>query len=348
MRFPLIRYLPERMNFKYVKYAGFLCGLSLLLSVVSLVSAFTGGLRENPIAIYQQAQGSPLARIGAIMEHGFNLGIDFRGGTAVVIESPSEIDIGALRALGADLEEGNVEVQGTTCRPVDSPPYCAILTFEITENASAMVDHLRRELTAQMPGAEVVSVDVVGAKVSEELFAGGLIALGLAMLLMMVYIWFRFEWQFGLGAAIGLFHDVILTLGLFSIFRMEFTLTIIAGLLTIIGYSLNDTVVVYDRIRENLRKYKKMPLGELIDLSLNETLARTIMTGVTTLFALAVLLYFGGEALSGFAICMIFGILMGTYSSIYVAAPILMLWGVRRGAGGDTEKRGAAAQGAAP
>jgi preprotein translocase SecF subunit len=156
---------------------------------------------------------------------------------------------------------------------------------------------------------------------------------------MLIYIWFRFEWQFGLGGVMALFHDVILTLGLFSIFRFEFTLTIIAALLTIIGYSMNDTVVVFDRLRENLRKYKKMPMGELIDLSLNETLSRTIITGCTALFALIGLYFVGGESLRGFAIAMIFGIIIGTYSSLYVAAPAILLWGVKRGRDGD--KRGA-------
>lgn len=168
-----------------------------------------------------------------------------------------------------------------------------------------------------------------------ELFTGGLTALGLAIVLMLVYIWFRFEWQFGVGAILGLFHDVILTLGLFSVLRMEFTLTIIAALLTIIGYGINDTVVVFDRLRENLRKYKKMPLGELVDLTINETLSRTIMTGVTALMSLVVLYFLGGEALSGFAIAMIFGIIVGTYSSVYVAAPAILIWGVKRGREGD-------------
>jgi SecD/SecF fusion protein len=161
------------------------------------------------------------------------------------------------------------------------------------------------------------------------------------MLLMLAYIWFRFEWQFGVGAMLGLIHDVILTLGVFSFFRFEFTLTIIAALLTIIGYGINDTVVVFDRIRENLRKYKKMPLGELVDLSLNETLSRTIITGCTAVFALIGLLFLGGEALSGFAIAMLFGIICGTYSSLYVAAPAILLWGVGRAREGGSEPRGA-------
>jgi preprotein translocase SecF subunit len=280
-----------------------------------------------------------MARLGAVMERGFNLGIDFRGGTSMLIESPNPIDLEALRALGGRVQDGEVGVQGTTCRPVNGPPYCATLDFESREGGSATVEAIRAGIPAVAEGARVINVDVVGAKVSEELFSGGLIALGLAILLMLIYIWFRFEWQFGLGGVMALFHDVILTLGLFSIFRFEFTLTIIAALLTIIGYSMNDTVVVFDRLRENLRKYKRMPLGQLVDLSLNETLSRTIITGCTALFALIGLLYVGGEALSGFAIAMIFGIIIGTYSSLYVAAPAILLWGVRRGREG--EARGA-------
>lgn len=332
---PLIRLLPKKTNFTYVKFAGFAAFLSIAAVCASLVSMFTGGLRENPIEIYQEAEGSPMLRLGAIMERGFNLGIDFRGGTSILVESPGPIDQEALRALGTRVQDGDVEVQGTTCRPTDAPPYCAFLNFEAKEDVSVTVEEIRAGLSSVSEGARIANVSAVSGKVSEELFSGGLIALGLAILLMLIYIVFRFEWQFGLGGVLALFHDVILTLGLFSIFRLEFTLTIIAALLTIIGYSMNDTVVVFDRMRENLRKYKRMPLGQLIDLSLNETLSRTIITGCTALFALVGLLYFGGEALSGFAIAMIFGIIVGTYSSLYVAAPSILLWGVRRGREGD-------------
>ncbi len=333
---PLIRLLPKKTNLKYVKFAGLAAFLSIALCLVSLVSIFTGGLRENPIEVYQQAEGSPIARLGAIMEHGFNLGIDFRGGTSLLIESPTPLDQEALRALGQRAQEGDVEVQGATCRPENAPPYCAILNFETSPDQAATVEEIRQGLAGVAANARIANVDSVSAKVSEELFAGGLMALGLAILLMLIYIWFRFEWQFGVGALLGLLHDVVLTLGLFSVFRFEFTLTIIAALLTIIGYGINDTVVVFDRLRENLRKYKKMPLGQLIDLSLNETLSRTIITGCTALMALVGLLFLGGEALSGFAIAMLFGIIVGTYSSLYVAAPVILLWGVKRGREGDT------------
>ena len=333
---PLIRLLPKKTNFTYVKFAGFAAFLSIAAVTGSLVSMFTGGFRENPIAIYEAAEGAPFARLGAVVERGFNLGIDFRGGTSILVEAPEPIDIGALRALGARSQEGDVEVQGATCRPENAPPYCAILNFEQGDNGSATVERIRAGLASVAEGARIANVAAVSGKVSEELFSGGLWALFWAIFLMLIYIWFRFEWQFGLGGVMALFHDVILTLGLFSVFRFEFDLTIIAALLTIIGYSMNDTVVVFDRLRENLRKYKKMPLGQLVDLSLNETLSRTIITGCTALFALIGLRYLGGEALEGFATAMIFGIIVGTYSSIYVAAPAILLWGVRRGREGET------------
>ena len=333
---PLIRLLPKKTNFTYVKFASFAAFLSVAAVTGSLVSMFTGGFQANPVALFQQAEGSTIARIGAVMERGFDLGIDFRGGSSILLESPTEIDLARLRALGGRLQEGGVEVQGTTCRPVDAPPYCAVINFEATEGGSQTVEALRAQLPTIAEGARIANVDVVSGRVSEELFSGGLIALGLAILLMLIYIWFRFEWHFGLGGVMALFHDVILTLGLFSVFRIEFNLTIIAALLTIIGYSMNDTVVVFDRLRENLRKYKRMPLGQLVDLSLNETLSRTIITGATALFALIGLYYFGGEALRGFAIAMIFGIIVGTYSSLYVAAPAILIWGIRRGREGET------------
>jgi preprotein translocase SecF subunit len=330
--------LPKKTNFTYVKFAGFAAFLSIAAVTGSLVSMFTGGLRENPIAIYQAAEGTPVARLGAVMERGFNLGIDFRGGTSILIEAPGPISAEELRALGARSQPGGVRVQNAACNAENrTPPFCAILSFEQGEDASAAVDRIRAGLGAVAPGATILSVAAVSGEVSEELFSGGLFALGLAILLMLIYIWFRFEWQFGLGGVMALFHDVILTLGLFSVFRIEFDLTIIAALLTIIGYSMNDTVVVFDRLRENLRKYKKMPLGELINLSLNETLSRTIITGCTALFALVGLYFLGGDALRGFSIAMVFGIIVGTYSSLYVAAPAILIWGVKPGREGEPQ-----------
>jgi preprotein translocase subunit SecF len=177
-----------------------------------------------------------------------------------------------------------------------------------------------------------VSTDVVGPTVSGELLSTGLLGLGLAILAMMLYIWFRFELQFGLGAVAALFHDVFLTFGMIAILRIEFDLKSVAAILTIIGYSMNDTVVVFDRFRENLRKYKRMPLGEVIDMSINEMLTRTVITSMTAVLALVALAVFGGPTLYSLSVIMLFGIAIGTYSSIYIAAPVILLWGVKRGA----------------
>jgi preprotein translocase SecF subunit len=277
-----------------------------------------------------------------VLARGFNLGIDFKGGTSMIIAAPGAIDLEDLRGALNAMNLGDVQVQETTGPRDDaSNLHYATLRYESPSDAEAahVAQQVEDRVEALIRGGEVRDRQVVGPKVSGELFSSGLIALGLAITLMLIYIWFRFEWQFGLGAVLALFHDVILTLGLFSIFRLEFTLTIIAALLTIIGYSMNDTVVVFDRIRENLRKFKKMPLGEVIDLSLNQTLSRTIITGCTALLALGGLLAIGGAALSGFAIAMIFGIVIGTYSSLYVAAPAILIWGVRRGGESDPAQR---------
>lgn len=338
MRFPLIRYLPERTNFKFVSVSFLMGVISVLLVIASFASMFTAGFRSNPVDLYNQGTGSALHRVGHVLSEGFNLGVDFKGGVLFEVHSDAPIDLAGLRRTAGEIGITGYEVQGF------GNANQALLRFEIIDQANAAqeVQEVRTRLLAARPELTVPRSEIVGAQVSEELFTSGLTALGLAILLMLIYIWFRFEWQFGVGAVLGLFHDVILTLGLFSIFQLEFTLTIIAALLTIIGYGINDTVVVFDRLRENLRKYKKMPLGDVVDLSINETLSRTIMTGVTALMALVVLYYLGGDALSGFAIAMLFGIVIGTYSSVYVAAPAILIWGVKRGREG--EKSGAVPQ----
>jgi preprotein translocase subunit SecF len=194
-----------------------------------------------------------------------------------------------------------------------------------------VVRNVQAAVSGVVDGVTFSGTNVVGSKVSGELFVSGLLALGSAIVLMFLYIWFRFEPQFGFGAIVGLLHDVILVFGLIVIMKLEFSLNMVAAILTVIGYSMNDTVVVFDRLRENLRKYKSMPLRDVIDLSVNETLSRTIITGITAVMVLAVLAIFGGEALFGFSIALMFGIIIGTYSSIYVGAPIILLWGVKRG-----------------
>lgn len=303
---PLIKLLPTQTNFRFVAFAKFAAAISVLAAVASLF-----------MTIYPATP--PCG--------GLNCGIDFKGGTVLELSTaPRPADLGAIRSTMAAMELGDVQVQGFG-------PNEVMVRFEtpVGSQPAVVVTEVKERLSRTLGGATFSRTEVVGPKVSGELFRNGLIALGLAIAMMLVYIWFRFELQFGLGAVVALFHDVILTFGLIAVTRMEFSLTTIAAILTIIGYSMNDTVVVFDRLRENLRKYKKMPLREVIDLSINETLSRTVITGLTAILALAGLAVFGGEALYGFSIIMIFGILLGTYSSIYVAAPIILLWGVKRG-----------------
>jgi len=336
MPWPLIKLVPQKTNFKFVRFAFFAAFLSFVAVTGSFVAMFTGGFRDNPIEVYQHAQGDPLARIGAVMGRGFNLGIDFRGGTLMEITAPQPIDGTALRHSVSALHFGDVEVQGTTGARNDGL-YHTMLQFQTPGNPNAVILQVQQHVQSVVPGVQFSHVEAVSGKVSEELFGNGLKALGYAILLMLIYIAFRFEFQFGLGAVAALFHDVILTLGLFSVLRIEFTLTIIAALLTIIGYSMNDTVVVFDRLRENLKKYKRMSLADVIDVSTNETLSRTMITSLTAFLSAIALWLFGGETLRGFAIAMTFGIIIGTYSSIYVAAPAILLWHSRRGRGPNQE-----------
>lgn len=311
---PLIRIVPQKTTFKFVRFARPFGILSALLVIGSLF-----------LTIYP---GTPPCG-------GLNCGVDFRGGTLIELSTqPNEIDLGAARSALSDLGLGDVQVQSYGSPSDPAGRYHAMVRFETPAEADSeqALAQVRASLTEALGGqVEFTRTEVVGPQVSGELFTGGLIALGVAVVLMLVYIWFRFEWQFGLGAVVGLFHDVILVFGLFALFKLEFTLTAVAAILTVIGYSMNDTVVVFDRLRENLRKYKKMPLRDVIDLSINETLSRTIITGVTTIMALAALAVLGGEPLFAFSVALIFGIVAGTFSSIYVAAPVILLWGVKRG-----------------
>lgn len=326
MAWPLIKLLPKKTHFRFVRFAALAAFVSVAAVVGTFVSVCTGGFRENPAVLWSQAEGGPLERAGAVLSHGFALGIDFRGGTLMTIQSPQPIDPGQIRHALAGIDLGEMQVQESTCTPTSNPPYCALISYQSAEATTAVTERLR----SSVADVQFLSVEGVSAKVSDELFGKGLAALGWAIVLMLVYIWFRFEWQFGLGAVVALFHDVILTLGLFSVFRIEFTLVVVAALLTIIGYSMNDTVVVFDRLRENYRKYKRMPRPDVIDLSTNETLSRTMMTSITVLVASIALWVFGGETLRGFAIAMTFGVVIGTYSSVYVAAPVTLLWVPRR------------------
>jgi preprotein translocase SecF subunit len=262
---------------------------------------------------------------------GMACGIDFKGGTVLEISTdPKPINLGKLRAAVETMDLGDVQVQGF------GGPSSAILKFQTPDgvNAAQTVETVKARVAEAVSPVRFVRTDVVGPKVSDELLGKGLLALGGAILAMLVYIWFRFELQFGLGAVAALFHDVFLTFGLIAIMgrlgKIEFDLPAVAAILTIIGYSMNDTVVVFDRMRENLRKYKRMPLGDVIDMSINEMLTRTIITSMTAVLALIALAIFGGPSLYGLSVIMLFGIVIGTYSSIYIAAPVILLWGVRR------------------
>lgn len=274
-----------------------------------------------------------IGSIGAYFVNGLNFGIDFTGGISIEIQTQDDADLGLIREIAGGLDLGAVEVQnfGSDTEVLIRVQAQEGDGLEAEEAQQAARERLQTALDENYPGGvEYRSVEVLGAKVSGELQRAGTLAVGVALLLMLIYIWFRFEWQYSVGAILALVHDVILTIGMFAVTQLEFNLSTIAAILTIVGYSMNDTVVVYDRIRENIRKFRKMELGELLNLSINDTLSRTILTSMTTLVALFALWAIGGAALQGFAFAMIFGIVVGTYSSIFVAAPILMLTKVAR------------------
>ena len=263
----------------------------------------------------------------AFLMQGLNFGIDFKGGILVEISSSEPVDIAGLRGRMQTLDLGEVQIQqfGT---PTDVLIRVAEADDAVsTERDLSAVDAMRQDLEGEF---EIRRVEIVGPQVSRELIQTGLLAVIAAISSMLIYIWFRFEWQFSVGAVMALVHDVILTIGVFSLLQLDFNLSILAAILTIVGYSMNDTVVVYDRVRENLRKYKKMDISELLDIAINQTLSHTVMTSVTTLLALIALYTLGGEVIRGFTFAMIWGVLVGTYSSIFIAAPLLIRLGVKR------------------
>ncbi|WP_300584148.1 protein translocase subunit SecF [Marivita sp.] len=271
---------------------------------------------------------------GSFLLQGLNYGIDFRGGTTIRTESPLPVDVGVYReAIGA-LDLGDItisEVFDPTFGPEQNVAMVRIQAQDGEEAVSSeVIAAVEAALVEVRPDIKFVSVESVGPKVSGELIQTAAIAVVLAIGAVLIYIWLRFEWQFALGAVIALVHDVILTIGIFSELQIKFDLAIIAALLTIVGYSLNDTVVVFDRVRENLIKYKKKDLKEVLNISINETLSRTFMTSATTLLALVALFALGGDVIRGFVFAMIWGVIVGTYSSIFVASAILLWLGVKR------------------
>ena len=252
---------------------------------------------------------------------GLNYGVDFKGGTLIELRTTTEsINISEIRNSFNKMNLGDVTVKQFG----NDKDY--IVKFEKrNSNDPNFIQNIKNELTNLIGNNfNFRRVENVGPKVSSELLKSGIIAIGLSLLAMLIYIWVRFEWQFSLGAILALFHDVIITLGIFSLFSLEINLSIVAAVLTIVGYSMNDTVVIYDRVRENLKKYGDIKIFDLTNISINETLSRTIITSATTLLALFSIFFFGGEILKGFSLAMILGVIFGTYSSIYIANPILV------------------------
>ncbi len=298
MRFP-IRFFPEDTTIDFMRWRWVWFSISLALIAATFALLFTRGL---------------------------NLGIDFTGGILLELRTEQPAKLAPMRKALAEEHFGEVSLQhfGDT--------HEVIIRIQNKEDAdqAAIVSRAKEVLTGLLgEGVEFRKTDYVGPTVGKELVRTGVLSLGIALLAIMVYVWFRFEWQFGIGAIAALFHDAVMVLGFYLVTGYDFGLTSIAAILTIIGYSINDTVVIYDRIRENMRRYKQMPLEALINRSLNETLSRTVLTAGTTLLAALALTLFGGEIIKGFSAALLFGVAAGTYSSIYISAPVLIYLGVR-------------------
>ncbi len=287
-----------------------------------------------------------LASAAMLTTRGLNLGIDFAGGAVIEVDKPEDVSADQIRATVTGLVSGDVQVNSARGTGPNAPEI-AVVRFEPQppvgdETPDEAQNRSGDEVSAALRdliGAErfnLRSEASVGPKVSGELFRSGIVALTVALALMMVYISFRFQWQYALGAVTALFHDVILTMGMFALTGFEFNLATIAALLTIVGYSMNDTVIVFDRVREEARKYKKLELFKVVDLAINATMSRTLLTSGTTLLALLSIFLFGGPVLRGMSFALIFGVVVGTYSSIFVASAVVLLLGIDRG---DKPKR---------
>jgi len=315
--FALVRFLPDETDFGFIRMRVGAFILSLALVLGSVAAFFTMGL---------------------------NLGIDFRGGTAIEISTEGPADIALIREAVTAAVPGDVQVQGFGTEEdvlirvgeIDPEVINALEGFEALDAAQAQQAVQRLVTTAlneAIPGVSYERMEVISPQVSDELRVAGATAVLVALFLMLVYIWLRFEWQYSVGAVLALAHDVIVTIGFFAVTQLQFNLPTIAAILTIVGYSMNDTVVVYDRIREMFRKYKSLPTPQVLDMAINQTLSRTMLTSGTTLVALIAMAVMGGSALEGFALALIWGVAIGTYSSIFVAAPLLTITGVRRDSG---------------
>lgn len=302
-----LRLVPDKTNIDFFRYAPVTFGASVVAVILSIV-------------------------VWAVM--GLNFGIDFRGGTSIRTQSAQPVDVALYRSALSPLGLGDVSITEVFDPTFAQDQHVALIRIQAQPDGEAMgpeaLARVEAALKAAVPDIQFTSVESVGPKVSGELVWTAILSVLAATFGILVYIWLRFEWQYAVGAVAALVHDVIVTIGLFSLLQIRFDLAIIAALLTILGYSINDTVVVFDRLRENLIKYKTMPLRDVMNLSVNETLSRTIMTSGTTLIALIALLVLGGDVIRGFTFAIAWGILVGTYSSVYVAKNVVLYLGVNR------------------
>jgi len=302
-----LKLVPEQTNFNFFRWQWITFGGSIALMFVAIAA-------------------------WAIM--GLNFGIDFKGGTTIRTDSTTAIDVGAYRQELSTLDVGDVAITEVFDPSFRDNQYVAQVRIGAQDGYEAVTPEtlasVEEALVSLDPALKIVSVESVGPKVSAELVWTSILAILATSVGVLVYIWLRFEWQFALGGVLALLHDLIITVGIFAVFQLKFDLTIVAALLTILGYSINDTVVVFDRLRENLVKYKSMPLRDVMNLSVNETLSRTIMTSGTTLMALAAMLIWGGDVIRGFSLAIFIGVILGTYSSVYVAKNIVLMIGLDR------------------
>jgi len=302
-----LKLVPKNTSWNFFSQSKLWIIISIILVVLSLISFFVQNL---------------------------NFGIDFRGGTSIRTESSEPVNVAAYRNALSSLDLGDITISEVFDPNFEDDQNVAMIRIQAQPGQEAatsiLVENSLQKLKGVSEDVKFVSVESVGPKVSGELIRTAIIAVILAISAVLFYIWIRFEWQFAVGAISALIHDVILTIGIFSLLQIKFDLAIIAAILTIVGYSLNDTVVVFDRVRENLRKFKKRSLIEVMNLSINETMSRTVMTSVTTLLALISLFVLGGDVIRGFVFAMIWGVVVGTYSSIFIASAILLWTGVKR------------------